>query len=41
LAPRDAMRFLSAADNRSPRARPPLRPKAFAIADAFIAVNFT
>jgi hypothetical protein len=30
------MRFLSAADNRLLRACPPLRPKAFAMSDAFM-----
>jgi hypothetical protein len=31
------MRFFSAADNRWLRARPPLRPKALAISEAFMA----
>ena len=31
------MRSLSATDNRLPRARPPLRPNALAISDAFMA----
>ncbi len=30
------MRFLSATDNRLARARPPLRPNALAISDAFM-----
>jgi len=30
------MRLLSAADNRLPRASPPLRPNALAISDAFM-----
>jgi len=30
------MRSLSATDNRLPRARPPLRPNALAISDAFM-----
>ena len=36
LPPRDAIRFLSAADNRSPRARPPLRPNALAASEVFM-----
>lgn len=38
LAPSDAMRFLSAAGNRLARARPPLRPSALAISEAFMAL---
>ena len=37
LPPSDAMRFLSVAGNRLPRTRPPLRPNALAISDAFMA----
>ena len=33
--PSDAMRFLSAADNRVARARPPLLPSVLAISDGF------
>ena len=36
LPPSDAMRCLPAADNRLLRARPPRRPIALAIAEAFI-----
>src|SRR5580704_14006597 len=36
LPPRDAMRFLSDAHRCLARARPPVRPKALAISDAFM-----
>lgn len=35
------MRFFSAADNLSLRARPPRLPKALAISEAFIVHDFT